>query len=111
MNKATRTKLYNAKIKELKQHLNPDVVNNVVFKGLMHTYAKICVQEEELQKFVEENGMSYENVVSGVLVSRPEVQQLERTRRMKLQYSKDVFKYKHNKAEGDAFDKLIGGKG
>ncbi len=108
MNKATKTKLYNAKIEELKQHLNPEVVNNVVFKGLMHTYAKICVQEQELQQDIDNNGMTYENVVSGVFTSRPEVQQLERTRRMKLQYSKDVFKYKHNKSSGDKFKELIG---
>lgn len=102
----TRKLIYNSILKELKTHLDPQLIKNKVFEGLMNTYVEVCTDEETLQKYVNENGITYEDEVSGVQKTRQEYTQLIKIRNSKFQLGKELFKFKHDPARGSKFDDI-----
>ena len=106
-----RNKIYQDILKELRTQLDPNLVNNKIFAGLMETYAQVCTDEVVLQQFINDNGTTYDDPISGVPKPHNEFTQLRYVRNSKFQLGKELFKFKHDPKKGSKFGDLTKGKG
>lgn len=107
MCKGTYTKTFNKHMKSLRDKLQPKAMDNIVFRQIVETYARVCTDEEAVDKYIQENGYTYNDGVSGVIKKSHEAVLQSDIRRLKLQYMKEIFKFKFDGAGESKLKSLI----
>jgi hypothetical protein len=96
-------------MKQLKEKLQPKALDNIVFFQIVETYARVCTDEEVVDKYIQENGYTFKDGVSGIVKKSHEAVLQGELRRLKLQYMKEIFKFKFDGASQSRLAGLIDG--
>ena|SRR6056297_3186939 len=94
----------------IKSKFDPELMDNPAFSKAVEMYAKMSVEENDLQTFVDKNGISYittNRAGEDVWKHYPQHQSLTRLRTQMTAVLRTLLKYAHKDVEQDADEDLI----
>jgi hypothetical protein len=104
------SKASNKYFKDFEKSFPADKMQHAAFVQLVRTYSQMCAEEDILQQYVDENGITYETETrDGTILHKlyPQHGQLAKLRTQKTATFRTLIKYIRDEEEADAGEELL----